>query len=99
MDTDRLEKMHARFVKLRQELQAIRWALWYAVDAWENGKPWGEGFGGPGAHATEVGISLVGEGRRTEQEREAKGMNDPMSIEKELLFELKAAQPPDEAEK
>ena len=73
---------------LATELQACRWALWNAIDGWENRKEWGMGFGGPETNATDVGLSLVHEGRRVEAERDARGMNEPMKIEAELVAAL-----------
>ena len=83
-----LSECGASFKKLRHELQAVRWAMWYAIDAWNNEKPWGIGFGGLDCHETDVGISLVKEGRTQEREREARGMNELMAIEQRIATAL-----------
>ena len=91
LTVEQVKQLYADIVKLRQELQAVRWAMWYAIDAWENQKPWGVGFGGLESHATDVGISLVREGRQTEVDREVRGMNEPMKIEAMLVEALEQA--------
>ena len=84
MDHELAERLYTTFKKLRMELQAVRWAMWYAIDAWEQGKPFHLACA-KSDHATDIGISLVHEGRLTEQQREAKGLNDPLKIELELF--------------
>lgn len=69
-----VEVVKAHVHRIEREVQATRWAMWHVIDALWSGNPidgqWNS------AHETDVGIALVEEGRRREQEREAKGLNN-----------------------
>ena len=97
MDKELAESVLTTLTKLRIELQAVRWAMWYAIDAWENRKPWGVGFvHGQATHSTDVGTSLVEEGRRIENDRETRGMNNAVPRIEDTLRRAIAALANDE---
>jgi hypothetical protein len=85
-----VNRLREELAKLRRELQATRWAMWWVIDAWEKGKPWGDGHGGLEATPTDVGLSLVREGREIEEELERKGLYELMSVEQQLLSRVQA---------
>lgn len=88
MERELFRKAAKTITELADELNAVRWAAWYAVDAWRNKKSWGIGFGGPETHETDVMISLVKEGRTREAERWTHQMNSKITIVKEIEVAL-----------
>ena len=85
---DEVNQLKTVFAKLRRELQATRWAMWWAIDAWREKRRWGDGHGGRETTPTDLGRSLVGEGRKMEDIRESKNVNELTKAEEDLLSRL-----------
>ena len=80
MNAEEARRVLKNFKSLALELQAVRFAMWKAIDEWQVGKPF------PDEHETDVGLKFVHMGRLYEQEREAKGLNnDPGAFERLLI--------------